>query len=184
MKHLDRTTCSAGLVLFCTHARRIATASCVERTDTETAGNYRGELLGGLLLALIMQTATPFLDHTPCPAVEIACDNMGVVIHGQNRHRPLKEAQKQADLIRCFRSILILKDCSITVSYVHVYGHQDDKANWDDLTLQQQLNVHADSLAKAALKKAVRDNSFISSLFPFESFRVMIGGCKVTSSIK
>jgi hypothetical protein len=182
MEHLDRTVCSAGLVLFCTHTRHIATASCAERTDSDTAGNYRGELLGGLLLALIMRAAAPFLAHTPCPVVEIACDNMGVVIHGQNRHRPLKEAQKQADLIRCFRSIL--KDCSITVSYVHVYGHQDDKTNWDDLTLQQQLNVHADSLAKAALKKAVRNNSFISSLFPFESFRVMIGGRKVTSSIK
>lgn len=133
MEHLDNTVCSAGLVLFCTHARRIATASCAECTETETAGNYRGELLGGLLLALIMRVADQFIQTHPCPAMEIACDNMGVVSYGLNRHRPLKESQKQADLIPCFRSIL--KDCAITVTYVHVYGHQDDKANWDDLTL-------------------------------------------------
>ena len=38
--------CSAGLVIFCTHVRRIA-------IDPDTAGTYRGELLGGLLLVNI-----------------------------------------------------------------------------------------------------------------------------------
>ena len=72
----------------------------------------------------------------------------------------------------------------MTVTYVHVYGHQDDKIPWDDLTLQQQLNVLADKLAKDVLDRAVRDNLFIMSLFPLESFRVMVNGKKVTSSIK
>ena len=181
-EHVDRSVSSAGLILFCTRCRRLAKASCAEHTMPGTAGNYRGELLGGLLLALIMHAAGPLLGHGPFPVVEIACDNMGVVIHGKNRDRPLKDKQKQADLIRCFRAILA--KCTVSIAYAHVYGHQDDKIPWDDLTLQQQLNVLADRLAKDALDRAVRDNLFISSLFPFESFRVLVNGTKVTSSIK
>ena len=168
MEHLDRSVCSAGLVIYCTRARRVATVTCAERTDPDTAGNYRGELLGGLLLCLLLTAASRLIDSPICPCIEVACDNMGVVSHGKNRTRPLKEAQKQADIIRCFRTLLA--KCTIPVSYVHVYGHQDDKTGWNDLTLQQQLNVLADSHAKSALKKAVRTNTFVSSLFPSESF--------------
>eukprot|EP00956_Cyclotella_meneghiniana_P003395 scaffold4090_cov21-Cyclotella_meneghiniana.AAC.1 len=159
----------SGTLVVAHDGRRLAKASCAERTMPGTAGNYRGELIGGLLLALIMHAAGPLLGQGPFPVVEIACDNMGVVGHGKNRDRPLKDKQKQADLIRCFRAILA--KCTVAIAYAHVYGHQDDKIPWDDLTLQQQLNVLADKLAKDVLDKAVRDNLFISSLFPFESFR-------------
>ena len=67
---------------------------------------------------------------------------------------------------------------------MHVYGHQDDTIPWDSLTLLQQLNTIADHLAKEALWRAFASGRYISSNFPFESFRIFIGGRKVTSSIR
>jgi hypothetical protein len=181
MEHLDQACCSAGGIIFCRTTRRMATYSAAERTDSDTASNYRGELLGGLLAALILKAASALLSGNAHPTV-LACDNMGVVIHGNERHRSLKEAQAQADIIRCFRGILASLPFAIT--YEHVYGHQDDNVPWDSLTLLQQLNTIADQIAKEALWKAFASGHYISSNFPFESFRVIIGGKKVTSSIR
>ena len=53
-EHVNRSVCSAGLVLLCTSTRKLATVSWAERTGPAgTATNYRGELLRGLPLALI-----------------------------------------------------------------------------------------------------------------------------------
>ena len=60
MEHLDEMLCSAGRIIFCKVARRIATFSAAERMDNQTASNYRGELLGGLLAALILKAASSF----------------------------------------------------------------------------------------------------------------------------
>eukprot|EP00956_Cyclotella_meneghiniana_P019226 scaffold32771_cov65-Cyclotella_meneghiniana.AAC.3 len=181
MEHMDDTSCSAGGIIFCKYSRRMATFSAAERTDNYTASNYRGELLGGLLAALILKAASSILSGDAHPAV-IACDNMGVVIHGNNRHQSLREAQAQADIIRCFREILA--SLPFQIVYEHVYGHQDKNIPWDSLTLLQQLNCIADQLAKDALWRAFASGRFISSNFPFESFRIIINGSKVTSSIR
>jgi hypothetical protein len=65
-----------------------------------------------------------------------------------------------------------------------VYGHQDKNVTWNSLTILQQLNTIADQLAKEALWRAFSTGRFISSNFPFESFWIIIGGQKVTSSIR
>jgi hypothetical protein len=152
MEHLDETSCSAGGIIFCKVARRIATFSAAERTDNQTASNYWGELLGGLLAALILKAASSLLSGNAHPAV-VACYNMGVVIHGNDWHRSLREAQSQADLIRCFREILA--GLNFDIVYEHVYGHQDKNVAWNSLTLLQQLNTIADQLAKEALWRAL-----------------------------
>jgi hypothetical protein len=110
--------------------------------------NYRGELLGGQMVALILKVASSLLLGNEHPAV-VACDNMGVVIHGNGCHRSLREAQSQADLIRCFRGILA--ELPFKIIYEQVYGHQDKNLPWSVLTLLQQLNTIADQLAKDAL---------------------------------
>ena len=95
-EHVDMSVCSAGLVLFCTKTNRLATISCAEKTRPGTASNYRGEFLGGLLLALLIHCAGEMMETDNCPPVVVACDNMGVVNHSRNRYRPLKEKQRQA----------------------------------------------------------------------------------------
>lgn len=164
MEHL------AGGIIFCREVRRISKAS-----------NYRGEFLGGLLAALILKVAASLLSGDTHPAV-LACNNMGVVIHGNKHHRLLKEAQAQADVLRYFRGILAGLNFDIT--YEHVYGHQDDTIPWESLTLLQQLNTVADQLSKEALWHAFSTGWYISSHFPFESFHIVICGSKVISSIR
>jgi hypothetical protein len=132
-------------------------------------------------VALILKAASSLLSGDAHLAV-LACDNMGVVIHGNNRHQSLRGAQVQANIIRCcFREILAGLPFSIV--YEHVYGHQDKNIPWNSLTLLQQLNCIADQLAKEAMWRAFSCGRYISSNFPFESFHIIINGNKVTSSI-
>ena len=181
MEKLDTSACSAGIVVFCTEQRKLATAACAERADPAMASNYRAELLGGLLVSLILRAASSLVNGDFSP-VRIACDNLGVVGHGNDRGKSLKDAQVQADIIRCFRGIL--SDVTFPIKYEHVYGHQDDTTAWSSLTLEQQLNVVVDKLAKDCLIQSLRNGTFISSYFPFESLRVIVNGRKCTSSIK
>lgn len=180
MEHLDNSGCLTGGIIFCREVRRIATFLAAERTYCNTASNYRSELLGGLLSALILRAASTLLSGDAHPVI-ILCDNMGVVIHSNDRHRSLREAQSQADLIWCFREILA--GLNFQIIYEHMYGHQDKSTLWDSLFILQQLNVIANQIAKEALWHAFPSGRYISSNFPFESFCVTIGGRKVTSSI-
>ena len=132
-------------------------------------------------MSLILKAASSLIGDEKCPPVRLACDNIGAVGHGNNRGKSLKDAQVQADVIRCFRAILA--DVSFDITYEHVLGHQDDKVAWAVLTLVQQLNVVADKVAQDYLVRAIHSGRFISSYFPFESFRVIVDGKKCTSSI-
>lgn len=154
--------------------------SAAKHTDGHTANNYHGELLGGLLAALILKAAFSLLSRNAHPLV-FACDNIGVVIDGNDWHLSLREAQSQGDLIRCFWEIL--SSLSFQIVCKHMYGNQDKNVPWESLTLLQQLNVIADQLAKEALWQSFTSRRYISSNFPLESFQIIIGGCKVTSSI-
>jgi len=72
----------------------------------------------------------------------------------------------------------------IPVHYNHVYGHLDDKRQFVDLTLPEQLNVMADSLAKETLLHYINKGNSLSQSYPHESVRIWISGSKVTSSIR
>ena len=69
-------------------------------------------------------------------------------------------------------------------SYKHVHGHLDDNSSFECLTIPQQLNVIADSLAKEALQEANMSHKFTKSVYPGERTTIRIGGEKVMSSIK
>ena len=101
--------------------------------------------LGGLMAALILKAASSLLSGDAHPAV-VACDNMGVVIHDNDCHRSLREAQSQADLIRCFQGNLA--ELPFEIIYKHVYGHQDKNLPWSALNLLQQLNTILISLQR------------------------------------
>ena len=36
----------------------------------------------------------------------MGCDNMGVVLHGNNPHRPMPEKQPQSDVLRYFKGLM------------------------------------------------------------------------------
>jgi hypothetical protein len=70
------------------------------------------------------------------------------------------------------------------VSYWHVYGQLDDGASFSSLDLPQQLNVMADLLAKTELQCCIDSSSGGHPMYPLEPVLILVGGCKITSSIK
>ena len=179
MPHLSTTACSAGFIIRCMATGKTATGSIAEQSDS--ASNYRGEILGGMMIQLVLRAASRDPD-VAYHQIIVNCDNIGVVGHGNNPNEPLPEKQTQADTLRCLKQYI--RENFFEVVYEWVAAHQDDDKSWDDLTLKEQLNVIVDSLAKRSLVSAVLNDDFISSLFPFEQVRVHLGGRKLTSSPK
>ncbi|KAL3788945.1 hypothetical protein HJC23_000229 [Cyclotella cryptica] len=178
----DNTRCSAATLFLCTHTGKIASATYCERTQPEVASNYRGELIGGVTATIILRALSLLVQCPVHGTVEIYCDNMGVVLHGNSRHRTLPERQTQSDLILLLRHNLDLLECD--VRYVHVYGHLDDQTSFDQLTLPQQLNVMADKLAKECLLAHIAQKSAYGPYYPGELLDIRIGGRKATNSIR
>ena len=178
-KALD--VCSAALVFTCTKTRKIGYVSISEKTDQYTANNYRGEVLGGILNTCIIKAAEMGMD-APKGKVTSGCDNKGVLAHSKDPYRPMSDKQPQADALRSFRNTL--RELSTEVSYVHVFAHQDDNADFAELALISQLNVIADDLAKDRLLKSLSYEFFIKSIFPNEHFRVHLDKKKIFTSTK
>ena len=179
MVHMSRSACSAGFVIRCRSTGYQALGTIVEQSDD--ASNYRGEILGGMMMMLVLRAATG-KTHLPYRQVTVNCDNNGVVSHGNDPSSPLPEKQVQADVLRCLKQYIT--DLPVEVVYEWVKAHQDDRKAWDDLTLKEQCNCLADKLAKMALISAILNNEYIDGDFPFELLRVVLGTKKLTSSPK
>ena len=181
MGDLDPAVCSAAGLLLCRSTGKVATISVAEQSNIKTASNYRAEILGGLMVTLILQAATT--DRSiQYSSVEVFCDNIGVVRHGNDSGGRLKEGQAQLDVLRALK--LTVSSLPCTVRFSHVYGHADSHTDWDGLTPSQQLNVLCDAQAKSALLKAIATSSFIISSFPGETVCVGIQGRKITADIR
>ena len=180
MPQIDKSICSAGIVLLCTQTGRMGTIKCCEKTNPMTASNYRGELIGAVIASHILTIASEhsFSDR----AVQLFCDNLGVIHHASHPESPIKDKQPQSDVLTIFTQNLA--KITIPWSYHHVYSHLDDTTEFQLLSLPEQLNVMADKLAKEALLEAVKTGQYCKPYFPNESIRVLINGAKATTSIK
>jgi hypothetical protein len=179
MVEVDKSVCSAGFMIYCTNTQYKAKGTVVEKSDQ--ADNYRGEILGGLMIQLVLRAAAQ-TSHSCYAPVRVDCDNIGVVRHGNSASKKLKAKQSQADVLRSLKQ-LITSQVFDTI-YEWVASHQDDKKKWKDLTLRERMNVIVDKLAKLALITGIVDQEFINSDFPFEQLRLRVGGKKITGSIK
>ena len=65
----------------------------------------------------------------------------------------------------------------------HVYGHLDDILSWDELTVEEQVNVEADKLAETSLLMVIAQNHFIYRIFPNEDMVVMVDDKKISGSV-
>jgi hypothetical protein len=158
----------------------MGTIKICERTNSSTASNYRGELLGGLLTSHILRVASGY--STSAKATHIYCDNMGVVHHASHPDSSTSSKQSQADVLLAFTNNL--KMSSLQWQYHHVLSHLDETAEFKDLSVPEQLNVLADKLAKDALLESIDKSQFCKPFYPNEHMRIFIGGEKVTTSIK
>ena len=81
MPDLSTEICSAAVMIYCTATGFSAKGAIVE--STFNAYNYRGKILGGMLLQLILRAASQDRSVEYQPVV-IHCDNKGVVNHGNS----------------------------------------------------------------------------------------------------
>ena len=185
MQDRHEGACSGAFVLHCSATKRRATCSWAElQTKSD---NYRGELLGSIgFLTIIREVlARPAvrrrLDATNDePELRAWTDCKGVITHGNDPDRKLKQGQAHADLIRVIQELV--RALPIPVTFKYVPGHQDKHVPYRLLTLEQQLNVDMDKMAKKTLKRAIRRKQFITSILPLEKVRISINGNKVIRS--
>jgi len=153
--------CSAAFMLICTVSKRKLVGTWTEWS--QFAGNYRGEIFGGMALALILRAAATFLpDDSQVPPVKLWFDNSGVIHHGNKPNADLLERQTQAD------------------SFEKVEAHVDDYRPVETFSPQETWNMDVDRAAKFAILNTLETNSFINPTFPFETFRCHNGFGKIS----
>ena len=130
-------------------------------------GAYRGEIAG--LLAITHMTTYLALEHNlSTPTITIGCDNITALEHSfESDPTSLNPKYKHSDILSGIAGLLKLK--IITINHKHVYAHQDENKDYDDLPRLAQMNVRMDWLAKFASKQVQNKQIFPpkSSHHPF-----------------
>ncbi len=158
---------------------KYAEVTWVERSSKRSVDNYRAEILGGCCAQLIVKASVTGRGVMGAATPSFGCDNMGVVLHGNNVRRPLLEKQAQADVLRYFKQLIL--ESRIGCTMVHVHGYMDKNLRHNQLMPLQLVNIRADKLALIA---ALETQKFIKDLFPLEGVTLLIGSKRITSSPK
>jgi hypothetical protein len=116
----------------------------------------------------------------------LLCDNRSVALHGNDPHSPLKDGQKQADLVRLLKSYYpaITTYCSIDNGSTSKATPTITNPTHKSISPLQQLNVRCDRLAKETLHHCITTNSYMTPVFPDEEIVIAVGSTKVRSSVK
>jgi hypothetical protein len=153
-----------------------------EKSDVYTVDNYRAELLGGIALQLLVQVATDgnYISSEMRP--RFGCDNKVVVHHGNHPRRPMPEKQQQADVLHYYYYKHLVRGAPFKCKMFHVYGHLDELLAWEELTLEEQINVECDHLAEDSLVAGAESGEFIERVLPHEDLVVSVGGEKISGA--
>ena len=158
-KDISTSISSAGVQIYCVRSKQYVKVSVAEKS--EAASNYRGEILGSLLVMLLLNSATVERD-LPYQAVKVYFDNRGVLTHGNSPSTSLCEKQTQADLLRLLKQLV--RQSPLSIDFEWVEGHAVEAKGWKRFTLPEKLNDGCDKLAKALL---------LSMLLPVENFLIV-----------
>jgi hypothetical protein len=153
---------------------------------TQTSGeeddvdSYRSELQGVHTMLLGLLALCTFHKITE-GRVKLGCDNSNGVRHGKGDWRKVSLSTAHTDLIRAIR--VIKHKLPISVTFEHVYGHQDDLLSFEDLPRLAQLNVKMDQNAKDRLLQLCDQTSppRCPSSVAHEGWQCTINGAKLTS---
>jgi hypothetical protein len=142
--------------------------------------SYRSELQGQHAMLLGLLAFCTFHNITE-GGVRLGCDNSSCVRHGQGDWTKVSPSTKHSDLIRAIRTLKY--KLPITVTFVHVYGHQDDFLSFATLPRLSQLNVLMDHRAKTHLQMLASQSPtpLCSALLPHEGWRCSVANIKITS---
>ena len=141
-REMAPTVSGSGWIIVCTTRKRTLRGSFFE--VSQSAGSYRGELLG---LVAIHTYATAIAQYFSLQAIlgKISCDNMAALYQaGKNRKR-VGIGVKHSDLHHTIRTLKHLLRSEFR--YEHVKAHQDKIRPWRELTLSEQLKEGVANLA-------------------------------------
>jgi hypothetical protein len=178
-RHKAKSCSGSGWILVCTTSKKTLRGSFYE--ITAVAGAYRGELLGLVALhTLILALANYY--NLQCVSGKICCDNISALNQASKTRKQVRSGIKHSDLQR---AICTCKSkVTMALKYGHVRAHQDDLKPWSMLTLEEQLNVICNKLAKGAVLRHLSDITQEErgiQLMPLEKVAVVVKGEKLTT---
>lgn len=88
----------------------------------------------------------------------VACDNLAGLNKSKERRKKIPPRAKHADILRCLRRVH--SKLRGRLSYQHMYGHQDRRKSWSQMSLLEQLNCRCDALAKAVRRGILADPGY------------------------
>ena len=148
------------------------------------ASSLRAEAAGMLAVTILVSSIQEYLNHPfeKIP-IEFSCDNKTLIDRMSDRQDyknvyPLMQLLPEMDVTEEIWSQQKLN--SISPTFNHVKGHQDNKKDFAELSLLAQLNVGADKLAELAYDYAPK-SSKIATVLPRSPAVLVIGGVSITS---
>ena len=171
---------SSGWLLYCARRQKIL-LTCSFYEVTKKAGSYRGELMGLASIHVFIAAIEEYYSIAISEDSTIACDNLGALQRSQERRKKVPTSAKHSDIRRVLRTAH--SRLRSRPQYEHVYGHQDSRKHWDQLSVLEKLNCHCDNLAKAALLRGITDDAVATidrQKLPLESVAVFLGNQKIT----
>ena len=165
----------AGWEITCHKAKTFLKGSFFEVSNS--AGTYSVELLGLVALHTLIYAIAKYYKLEKAQG-KICCDNISALYKSKDRRKSIKNGAKQADLLRTLRTLKL--NTLFCCTYEHIDSHMDRVKLWRYLTLEQQMNVNCDHLAKAAVSRsmegpALPDNG--RQLLPLERAAIFIDNC-------
>lgn len=171
----------AGWLVYCRKLKK-AVFKASFHEHCHTAGSYRGELVGLMATHLLIYAVEQFYDLSDGPRGLVACDNLGGLNKSKERRKKIPAGAKHADVLRSLRRIHASMRGSL--QYKHVYGHQDKRKKWHQMSLLEQLNYKCDSMAKEAVTRGIvecgRKSSIARQMLPLEAAAVFYDGDKIS----
>lgn len=172
---------SAGWTVFDPKTTSHIKGSFFEVSGEAAAGSYRGELLGLTALHLVA-CAMKELYGEPDGRNLMICDNESALNRAAEFRRRISTSAHHSDLLRILRNVKPILPKFF--SYKHVYGHADKSKKWKELSLEEQLNVFCDHLAKSARWKSIfADRDTRTQTLPRERAALFLHQVKQTSDI-
>ena len=173
--------CSAGWILEdATRQHSIKGTAAIAGTKADA---YRGELLG--IYGILMTIWNFELRHPAYSkgSLRVGCDNEKAGLQSGYINIPPRYHQAHIDIIKAIRRLQLTLRTSI--SFFHIYGHQDTHTSYCRLSWEAQLNVQADALAQQHLEWAFEHSTFVKHPnFAFEGWTISLGGAKMVDSHK
>jgi hypothetical protein len=145
-RHKAKSCSGSGWILVCTASKRTLRGLFYE--ILAAAGLYCGKLLGLVTLHTLILAVADYYNLQGVSG-KICCDNISAHNQASRIRKQMRSGIKHLDLQRVIRTYKC--KVSMALKYEPVKTHQDTIKPWLMLTLEEQLNVICDELAKGAV---------------------------------